>query len=124
MPQENFTLLEKQAGQRAALVLRKSLKSEIGNLFETTKGNSEMLQSTIVSKMKGGELQRLIIKMPHYGFKQHFGFDGVKKNGIKLQLISNTNFINDSINAQKALETLTTEIGNIRANQVMSIINF
>ncbi|MFL0067852.1 hypothetical protein V2647_03575 [Tenacibaculum maritimum] len=124
MPQENFTLLEKQAGQRAALVLRKSLKSEIGNLFETTKGNSEMLQSTIVSKMKGGELQRLIIKMPHYGFKQHFGFDGVKKNGIKLRLISNTNFINDFINAQKALETLTTEIGNIRANQVMSIINF
>ncbi|WP_299011994.1 hypothetical protein [uncultured Polaribacter sp.] len=124
MSRENFQQLEKQAGQKASLVLRKSLKSEIRNLFETTQGNSEMLRSTIVSKMKGGELQRLVIKMPHYGFKQHFGFDGVKNNGVKLRLLSNTNFINDSLKSKNALETLITEISDIRADEVMSKINF
>ncbi len=124
MSRENFQQLEKQAGHKAALVLRKTLKSEIRNLFETTQGNSEMLRSTIVSKMKGGELQRLVIKMPHYGFKQHFGFDGVKNNGVKLRLLSNTNFINDSLKSKNALETLITEISDIRADEVISKINF
>lgn len=124
MSRENFQQLEKQAGQKASLVLRKSLKSEIRNLFETTQGNSELLRSTIVSKMKGGELQRLVIKMPHYGFKQHFGFDGVKNNGVKLRLLSNTNFLNDALKANNALETLATEIGEIRGDEVVSKINF
>ena len=124
MSRENFTQLEKQAGQKAALFLRKSLKSEIRNLFETTQGNSEMLRSTVASKMKGGELQRLVIKMPHYGFKQHFGFDGVKNNGVKLRLLSNTNFLNDALQANNALETLATEIGEIRGDEVVSKINF
>ena len=124
MSRENFIQLEKQAGRKAALGLRKSIKSEIRNLFETTQGNSKMLRSTVGSKMKGGELQRLVIKMPHYGFKQHFGFDGVKKNGVKLRLLSNTNFLNDAIQANNALETLATEIGNIRGDEVVSKINF
>ena len=124
MSRENFTQLEKQAGQKASLVLRKSLKSEIRNLFETTQGNSEMLRSTVASKMKGGQIQIRVIKMPHYGFKQHFGFDGVKNNGVKLRLLSNTNFINDSLKSKNALETLITEISDIRADEVMSKINF
>ena len=118
-----FTQLEKAAGQKAALVLRKGLKSQIRNLFETTQGNSQLLRSTIVSKMKGGELQSLVVKMPHYAFKQHYGFDGVKSNGIKLQLLSNTNFINDSLKTNNALETLVSEIGNIRADEVMANMN-
>lgn len=124
MTGSSFTQLEKAAGQKAALALRKTLKSQIKNLFETTQGNSEMLRSTVLSKMKAGELQRLVIKMPHYGFKNQFGFDGVKSNGIKLRLLNNTGFLNDTIKTTNALETLVSEISEIRADEVTSIISF
>tara|TARA_B100001059_G_C17719729_1_gene520002 strand:+ start:693 stop:1067 length:375 start_codon:yes stop_codon:yes gene_type:complete len=120
----SFTQLEKQAGRKAALKLRKSLRSLIKTGFETTKGNSEILRSTVLSKMKSGELQRLVIKMPHYGFKNHFGFDGVKSNGVKLRLINHTGFLTESVEASNALETLATEIGEIRADQITLKISF
>ena len=124
MSQQNFRELEKQAGQKAAIILRKSLKFQIRSLFETTQGNSELLKSTVLAKMSGPELQRLVIKMPHYAFKQHFGFDGVKKNGVRLRLLSATNFLNDAIKSNNALETLATEIAEIRGDEVISKINF
>ena len=61
-----FSQLEKQVGHKAALKLRKILKRLIKTKFETTKGNRELLKSTVLSKMVDGELQRLIIKMPRY----------------------------------------------------------
>jgi hypothetical protein len=124
MSQETFAQLEKQAGHKAALILRKSLKTQVRSLFDTTQGNSQLLKATVLSKMKGPELQRLVIKMPHYGFKQHFGFDGVRNNGVKLRLLSNTNFINDAIQANNALENLVTEIGNIRLDEITTKIKF
>lgn len=120
----SFAQLEKAAGRKAAIVLRKSLKSQIRQLFETTQGNSELLRSGVTSKMKGSELQRLVIKMPHYGFKQHFGFDGVKSNGVRLRLLNATNFLNDTLKSNNALEMLASEIGEIRADEVTSKINF
>ena len=120
----SFTQLEKQAGQKAALKLRKSLKGLIKTRFETTQGNSELLRSTVLSKIKSDMLQRLVIKMPHYGFQNHFGFEGVKSNGIKLRLTHHTGFINQAINATNALETLVSDIGKIRADQVTTEITF
>ena len=120
----NFAQLEKQAGQKAALLLRKSLKNLIKNRFETTSGNSAILKSTVLGRMNGPELQRLIIKMPHYGFKNHFGFEGVKSNGIKMRLLSKQGFLSEAMEANNALETLVTEIGNIRGDEVISKINF
>ena len=124
MANKDFRALESQAGKKAAIVLRKSLKNQIRSLFETTQGNSELLKSTVSSRMKGPELQRLAIKMPHYGFKQHFGFDGVKNNGVRLRLLSATNFLNDTIKSNNALEVLATEIAEIRGEEVISKINF
>ena len=124
MESENFAQLEKQAGQKAALILRKSLKGLVKSRFETTSGNSAILRSTVLSRMNGPELQRLIIKKPHYGFKNHFGFEGVKSNGIKMKLLSNKGFLGEAVNATNALETLATEIGNIRLDEVVTKINF
>ncbi|WP_340074566.1 hypothetical protein [Leptobacterium sp. I13] len=118
------TQLEKQAAQKATLKLRQSLRGVIKLGFETTQGNSELLRSTVLSKMKAGELQRLVIKMPHYGFKNHFGFEGVKSNGVKLRLHSHVGFLNEAIHATNALEALATEIGDIRADEVTAKINF
>jgi len=120
----SFAKLERQAGQKAALKLRKSLKGIIKLGFETTQGNSAFLRSTVLSRMKGPELQRLVIKMPHYGFKNHFGFEGVKKNGVKLKLLSQRGFLSEAMEANNTLENLATEIGNIRADQVTTKMNF
>ena len=62
--------------------------------------------------------------MPHYGFKNHFGFEGVKSNGIKMRLLSNQGFLSEAMEANNALETLVTEIGNIRGDEVIYKINF
>jgi hypothetical protein len=124
MATENFTVLEKQAGKQAALTLRKSLKNLIKFGFETSQGNSQLLRSTVLSKMKDGQLQRLVIKMPHYGFKNHFGFEGVRSNGVKLRLMSNQGFLSNALTSNNALETLATEISEIRADQVSAAINF
>jgi len=124
MSKINYSKLEQEAGRKAALILRKSIKGVISESFETTQGNSKILRSTVLSKMKGPELQRLTIKMPHYGFKNNFGFDGIKKNGVALKLLSNKGFINKAITANNALENLATEIGNIRADLVTAKITF
>lgn len=120
----SFTQLEKQAGQKAAIKLRKSLKSAIRYGFETTQGNSAILKGTVLSRMKGPELQRLVIKMPYYGFINHFGYDGVKSNGVKLRLYKQEGFLSNAMQATNALETLATEIGEIRGDEVISKINF
>lgn len=124
MEPASIAKLEAQAGRKAAAILKKSLITQIRSVFETTQGNSELLKSTITSRMKEVELQRLIIKMPHYGFKQHFGFEGVKSNGVKLRLINATNFLNDALLTNNTLETLATEIGELRGDLVISKINF
>lgn len=116
--------LEKQAGQKAALRLRKSLRKEIRSLFETSQGNSELLKASVAHKMKGPELQRLVLKGPYYMFMQHFGFEGVKSNGVKMSLLSNSNFLNDVTNGDNVLQDLATEIGEIRMDEVISKINF
>ena len=124
MASVDFSELEKQAGRKAALKLRKALKNFIQKGFETTQGNSAILKSTVLSKMDGPELQRLVIKMPHYGFKNHFGFDGVRSNGVKLRLYRHEGFLTETISENSVLEELATEIGNIRADEVTAKINF
>lgn len=124
MSVQDSKIREKKAGQKAAIKLRKSLKSITRNKFETTKGNSELLKSTVLSKMKGSELQRLVIKAPHYAFKQNFGFEGIKSNGVKLNLVSHKGYLNEAMLANNALEDLATEIGEIRADEVTSVIKF
>lgn len=120
----NTRLLEHNAGKKAALILRSSLRREIKTIFETTQGNSQILKSTVLPKMQGPELQRLVIKMPQYAFKNHFGFDGEKSNGVRMRLLSNTNFLNDAIRTNNALDNLATEIANIRLDDVVTKINF
>jgi hypothetical protein len=124
MASDNFAELEKKAGRKAAQKLRKSLKDLIKHGFETTQGNSDLLRSTVLSKMKAGQLERLVIKMPHYGFKNHFGFEGVRSNSIRLKLISRKGFLADAVTKTNALEKLATEIGEIRADEVSAEIKF
>ncbi len=107
-------ILEQQAGRKAARKLRTAIKNLVKHGFETTQGNSAILKSTVLAKMDGSELQRLAIKMPHYGFKQHFGFDGVRSNGVKLRLYKQQGFLNKAITEANILKQLADEIAEIR----------
>ncbi len=116
--------LEQKAGRKAARKLKTALKNLVQKGFETTQGNSEILKSTVLAKMDGSELQRLAIKMPHYAFKHHFGFDGVRSNGLKLRLYKQQGFLNKTITEANVLEQLADEIAEIRGEQVTNVINF
>ncbi|MBS9773798.1 MAG: hypothetical protein KGV59_01395 [Tenacibaculum sp.] len=117
-------ILEQQAGRKAARKLRSALRNLVKRGFETTQGNSAILKSTVLAKMDGTELQRLVIKMPHYGFKHHFGFDGVRSNGLKLRLYKQQGFLNKSITEANVLEQLADDIAEIRGEQMMKIVTF
>ena len=124
MAETSIKKREQAAGRKAARILQRNIRSEVRHLFETTEGNSQLLRSGVGSKMKYGRLQRLEIRGPHYLFKQHFGFEGVKSNGVRMQLISSTNLLNDAIHKDSALEDLATEMAKIRGDEVINIINF
>ena len=73
--------------------------------------------------MKQGQLQRLVIFMPHYGFKNHFGFEGVRSNGIQLELMSNQGFLSKAVSSTNALDPLATAIAEIPGDKIMANID-
>lgn len=62
---------ERKAGNKAATTLRSSFRSVIKSRFHRRSG--EMEKSTVTTKFRDGRLDRLILKSPHYSFKEHFG---------------------------------------------------
>lgn len=115
-------MLEKKAGSNATRDIKKGLRYGIAR---TTHKQSGIALETAGSRavFKDNRLQRVTIRAPHYIFKQHYGFEGTKKNGINMRLRP-TDVINYSLDQTNVLETLANEIGNIRASQVESAINF
>ncbi len=72
---------------------------------------------------KDQRLQRLTLRAPHYIFKQHFGFEGNKKNGIMMRLRA-TDVLNKALEQANVLETLADGIAEIRMDEVTARINF
>lgn len=116
--------LEQKVGRKAALKLESLQRKVVKHLFETTAGNSEILKGTVKEKMVAHELERLQIILPEYAYMHHFGFDGVRKNGIRLRLYRHIGFLNKALTEPNVLEQLATEIAEIRGEQVTNMINF
>jgi hypothetical protein len=114
--------LEQAAGRKAAAAIRYQFK--IG-VKRTTKNPSANTLSATGSRavFKDKRLQRVTMRAPHYIFKQHYGFEGVKSNGINMRL-KNTSVLTYSLQNSRALETLVDTIADIRASQVIARINF
>lgn len=114
--------LEKKAASNATRDIAKGLRYGIARTTHKKTGAAlETAGSRAV--FKDNRLQRVTIRSPHYIFKQHCGFEGTKKNGINMRLRA-TDVINYSLDQTNVLDTLADEIGNIRASQVESAINF
>lgn len=118
----NLTDLEKKAGQKSARTLSRRLKLVLGTA--TTKQTGAMLKLAGASAiMKYDSLDHIAIKATTATFKQHYGFEGIKKNGVRMSMKPFDHFTN-LFNGTNALETLIDEIGDIRAEEITSKIKF
>ena len=74
----DLTAQEKKAAQRATRKLRREFKNILSTL--TIKQGSQLFKKTgVFLKMKFDSLDHLAVVAPHYIFKQHYGFEGIKK---------------------------------------------
>ena len=114
--------LEKDLANKTTSSLKNALKSSISS---TTISRTGLALRTTGSRsvFKEERLQRITIRSPHYIFKQNFGFEGTKKNGVIMRLKA-TGVINMALEKSNVLETLADGISEIRLSQVTSIINF
>jgi len=118
----DLTALEKKAGQKAARTLRRNLKSILATA--TTSQTGAMLSAVGAGiKMKHDTLDALVIKASSATFKQHYGFEGVKSNGVAMRMKPFNHFTN-LFAGTKALDNLIDEIGELRAEEITSKIRF
>ena len=128
--------LEKEAAARATKSIKAGLKYAIAETTSRPKvvkiggkvyryQNTGEAQKTAGSRavFKDERLQRVTIRAPHYIFKQHYGFEGTKKDGVNMRM-KPTGVIDLALQKANVLETLATEIGNIRADQVIANMSF
>jgi len=115
-------MLEKQAGKKAADKLKTAFKTAIKNAVNVT-DNGEAKKATVTTKYKNERLDRLSFVAPSYIFKQNFGFEGSKKNGVTMRLTA-TDVLNKALNTSHVLEELADDLTDIRAEEVITAINF
>lgn len=114
--------LEKQLGSKSAATLKSGLKNAINS---TTGANTFAALNTANSRAvyKDQRLQRITIQAPHYIFKQNYGFEGSKSNGINMRL-KETDVLSKALDTSNILNILADSIADIRLSQVTSLINF
>lgn len=118
----DLTAEERKAGQKAARTLKRHLKTLLAT--STTRQTGDALSmAKVTTRMKFDMLDHLAIESPHYIFKQHYGFEGIKSNGVRMRLPQYDHF-NKLLDGNRAIEKLADEIGAIRAEQITSKINF
>lgn len=113
---------EKQAASKATRKLKASFKTAIKRSANVTPGG-EASKATVRAKYRGGRLDRLTFQAPHYIFKQNYGFEGVKSNGVSMRLRA-TSVLSKSIADANVLENLADELGNLRAEAIEASITF
>ena len=118
----DITGQEKKAGQKAARTLSRRLKLVLSTA--TTRQSGIMLKGAGASAvMKFGVLDHIAVRATSATFKQHFGFEGIKSNGVRMKMKPFDHFEN-MFKGTKALEQLIDEIGEIRAEQITRNIRF
>lgn len=128
--------LERNLANKTTRVLRTAVRSAISKTVSDKRivqsgGNSYLYDNTgnaikqagSRSVFKNGRLQRFTIRAPHYIFKQQYGFEGTKSNGVNMRLNATT-VINKALEEANILESVADEISEIRMEEVISIINF
>ena len=118
----NLTQLEKREGQKAARVLRRDLRAVL-SVLNISESSTLLKKTSVQTKMQFDALDHLAIVTPHYVFKQHYGFEGIKKNGVKMSMKPFNHFIT-LFDKTKALDQLADAISKIRLEEITSKIRF
>lgn len=113
---------EKKAGKEASLSLRNALKGAINRNLHLDTYNAIRVANS-VPKYKKERLQRLTMQAPDYVFKNNYGFEGVKSNGVN-QRLKGTDLINQALDDSKVLDSLADKIATLRGDRVALAINF
>jgi hypothetical protein len=117
----NLIELEKKAGQKAARTIQRNLGIILSTT--TTKRTGKMLSWAGASaEMKFDMLNAVTIQATQATFIQHYGFEGIKKNGIYMSLKPYSHFDNLFNKSSSALERLLEEITELRGQKVVSRI--
>jgi hypothetical protein len=114
--------LEKNLANKTTRVLRTAVRSAISKTTESRSGNA-LQQAGSRAVFKENRLQRFTLRAPQYIFKQQYGFEGVKSNGVNMRLNA-TSVINKALKDANILESVADEISEIRLTEVTSKINF
>ena len=118
----DLLVLEKKAAKNATKKLGPALKFAIDRTTYEKTGNAKRLAGSR-AVFKDNRLQRITLRAPGYIFKQHYGFEGTKKNGITMRLKA-TGVLNVAVERSNVLDELINEISEARLSMVTSKINF
>jgi hypothetical protein len=102
--------------------LRSAVREQISKTSEAKSGQA-IKTGGAGSRFKNGRLQRITLSAPHYIFKQHYGFEGKKSNGVN-QRLKGTNVFEKALDSANVLEDLANQISELRIDQVTALIQF
>ncbi len=108
---------EKKAGQKAARTIRRNFKAILAT--STVKRSGTLLRiAGATATMKFGELDSITLKASTATFIQHYGFEGIKSNGVRMTLKPLSHFDILFDRSSNALEQLADEIADIRGERI------
>lgn len=112
----NLTQLEKKAGQNAARTLRRDLRKVLKASITSQTG--EMVKKVGASvRMRYDALDAIVLRATKATFIQHYGFEGIKKNRVRMNLKSYGHF-DHLFDRTNALERLADEVAELRGEEV------
>jgi len=111
---------ERQIGNEAVTTLRTDFKEVLSRAINISGASKK---STVRSRFRDGRLDRLTFVAPDYVFKQNFGFEGQKKNGVNMRLKA-TDVLNKALQKSGVLVNLADDLAELRAEEIMVKMNF
>lgn len=113
---------EKEITAQVVKKLRGSVREQISKTSDSKSGQALRLGGA-GSRFKHNRLQRITMSAPHYIFKQHYGFEGKKSNGVN-QRLKGTSVFEKALESANVLEDLANNISELRIDQVAALIQF
>lgn len=116
-----YTALEKKAGQKAARSIQRNWKSILSTA--TTKQTGVLLSlASARATMRDDSLESIAVSGSPATFKQHYGFEGIKKNGTAMSMKPFNHFGHLFSKSDRALKQLVEEIAEIRGEKITTKI--
>jgi len=117
-------ILEQKVGIDAAHKFENELQQNIAlreNL--TPMGQTQLFTHVNDRYRRNKSLLKIVLKTPSYQFKLNYGFEGIKKNGIKMRMPAN-NVIADAIIQSNIIADVADKISSLRADDLAASVNF